>query len=176
MSNYVYIATSLDGYIATWEGGLEWLYATPNPTNDDYGYGAFISGIDAIVMGRKTFEKILTFDSWPYARPVFVLSKCSDTVSEDMRDKAERVSGELTTLVSQLNERGYHNLYIDGGRTIRGFLAEDLIDEIIITRMPILLGNGIPLFSQLPHELLFEHQKTEVMNAALVKSHYVRAR
>lgn len=176
MPNYVYIATSLDGYIATLEGGLEWLYATPNLDNDDYGYGAFISGIDAIVMGRKTFEKILTFDPWPYAQPVFVLSNRSDAVPEDMKDKAERVSGDLTLLVAQLNEQGYPNLYVDGGSTIRGFLAEDLIDEMIITRMPILLGGGVPLFSQLPHELRFEHRKTEVMNAALVKSHYVRTR
>ncbi len=176
MPNYVYLATSLDGYIATSDGGLDWLYAVPNPDNDDYGYADFIEGIDALVMGRKTFEKVLTFDSWPYTKPVFVLSNSLNPLPEVVKNKAEKVSGELSVLVKQLSVKGYSNLYIDGGSTIRSFLAEDLIDEMIITRVPVLLGTGIPLFTQLRGTLTFEHQKTEVLSFALVKSHYIRTR
>lgn len=176
MPNYVYIATSLDGYIATSDDGLDWLYAVPNPDNDDYGYADFIKGIDALVMGRKTFEKVLTFDSWPYTKPVFVLSNSLNQLPEVVKNKAEKVSGVLRMLVKQLNAKGYRNLYVDGGSTIRSFLAEDLIDEMTITRVPVLLGSGIPLFTQLTDTLTFEHQKTEVLSSALVKSHYIRTR
>lgn len=176
MPNHVYIATSLDGFIATAEGGLDWLYAVPNPDNADYGYADFIKGIDAIVMGRKTFDKVLTFDSWPYTKPVFVLSNTLAQVPEIVKNKVESVRGEIKTIVKQLNAKGYRNLYIDGGRTIHSFLAEDLIDEITITRVPVLLGSGIPLFTQRSNQLTFKHQKTEVLSSALVKSHYSRSR
>ncbi|MEN8445315.1 MAG: dihydrofolate reductase family protein [Cyanobacteria bacterium J06555_13] len=176
MPNYVYIATSLDGFIATVGGGLDWLHAVPNPDNDDYGYVDFISGIDAIVMGRRTFEKVLTFDAWPYTKPVFVLSNTLSSVPESVSGKAEKASGDPEAIVNQLNEKGYDNLYIDGGHTISSFLAEDLIDEMTITRVPVLLGSGIPLFSQLPHKLTFKHQQTEVLSAELIKSHYIRNR
>jgi len=176
MTNRVYIAASLDGYIATPEGGLDWLYAVPNPDNDDYGYADFIAGIDAIVMGRKTFEKVMTFEPWPYTKPVFVLSNSLTQLPEAIEDKAEKISGELRKLVQQLSARGYSNLYIDGGSVIRSFLTEDLIDEMTITRVPVLLGSGIPLFTQLSEALAFEHQKTEVLSSALVKTQYIRSR
>ncbi|MGB7084234.1 MAG: dihydrofolate reductase family protein [Phormidesmis sp.] len=174
MANYVYIATSLDGFIATNDGGLDWLFEIPNPDGSDYGYAEFMHKIDAVVMGRHTFEKVLAFDAWPYAKPVFVLSNRLMGLSENITDKAELVRGALKPLVSQLNHRGYHNLYIDGGRTIQGFLKEDLIDEMIITRVPILLGSGLPLFEGLDQPLHFTHQQTEVYNNSLVKSCYIR--
>ncbi len=176
MANYVYIATSLDGYIATLEGGLDWLYAIPNPDNDDYGYADFIEGVDAIVMGRNTFEKVVTFDPWPYTKPVFVLSNTLKQLPKAVENKAEKVSGKLRKLIQQLSSKGYSNLYIDGGSVIRSFLAEDLIDQMTITTVPILLGSGIPLFTQLSDTLMFEHQTTEVLSSALVKTHYVRSR
>ena len=163
MTNRVYIATSLDGYIATPEGGLDWLYAVPNPDNDDYGYADFIEGIDAVVMGRKTFEKVITFDSWPYTKFDFVKKIWLDY--EAVENKV-RISGDHRQLVQQLSTRGYSNLYIDGGSVIRSFLAEDLIDEMTITRVPALLGSGIPLFTQLSEVLTFEHQRTEVLSSA----------
>jgi len=176
MANYVYIATSLDGFIATVDGGVDWLNEIPNPDGSDYGYAEFISSTDALVMGRNTFEKVLTFGSWPYDKPVFVLSNSLTELPEDFADKAEIVSGEINEVVSQLSQRGYDNLYIDGGRVIQSFLREDLIDKMIITRVPILLGDGIPLFAKLGYELRFRHEKTEIYNNMLVKSCYVRDR
>jgi dihydrofolate reductase len=174
MANYVYIATSLDGFIATTDGGVEWLNDIPNPDESDYGYAEFTSGIDALVMGRGTYEKVLTFGDWPYKKPVFVLSNSLTKVSQELKDKVEIVSGDLDELVKQLNQRGYSNLYIDGGKVIQSFLREDLIDELIITRIPILLGDGIPLFGKLGKTLKFKHKKTEIFNNALVQSSYVR--
>jgi dihydrofolate reductase len=176
VANYVYIATSLDGYIATSEGGLDWLNVAPNPEQSDYGFAEFIAGIDAIVMGRNTFETVLSFGVWPYDRPVFVLSDTLEEIPEGYAGKAELVSGDVEELVDDLGRRGYTNLYVDGGRTIQSFLEHDLIDEMIITRLPIVLGDGIPLFGEMAHRLNFRHVQTEVFNNALVKSRYVRDR
>lgn len=176
MTNYVYIGTSLDGYIATIEGGLDWLTEAPNPDQSDYGYADFISGIDAIVMGRNTFETVRSFGVWPYERPVFVLSEHLQEIPAELTGKAELVGGSVPELVADLRRRGYENLYVDGGITIQGFLAHDLIDEMIITRLPIVLGSGIPLFGELAKPLRFRHVSTEVYNNALVKSRYIRTR
>jgi dihydrofolate reductase len=172
--NTVYIATSLDGFIATTEGGLDWLNEFPNPDQDDFGYAEFIAGIDALVMGRKTFEKVLTFGAWSYKKPVFVLSNTLGQLPPGMEGKAEIVSGCLRQLTDRLSERGFKNLYIDGGLVIQSFLAEDLIDELIISRIPILLGDGIPLFGPLRESLEFHHHKTETFGNGIVKSHYTR--
>ncbi|MHA1936688.1 MAG: dihydrofolate reductase family protein [Candidatus Thorarchaeota archaeon] len=176
MTNYVYIATSLDGFIATSDGGLDWLEEIPNPERSDYGYAEFMSGIDAIVMGRNTFEKVLTFDFWPYDKPVFVPSKGKVDVPKELENQVKTVTGNPKELVGQLKELGHQNLYIDGGITIQGFLEEDLIDEMIITRVPVLLGNGIPLFGSLARRLHFNHKRTEILNDALTKSYYRRVR
>lgn len=176
MANYVYIATSLDGFIATSDGGIDWLYEVPNPDSSDYGYAEFMSNIDAIVMGRNTFEQVLTFGEWPYDKPVFVLSNSLTKLPEALLNKAGIVTGEIKTIVNQLKQRGYNNLYIDGGATIQSFLKEDLIDEIIITRFPILLGNGFPLFSRLDTRLNLTHKETKIYNNTLVKSYYTRDR
>jgi dihydrofolate reductase len=176
MANYVYIAISLDGFIATSDGGLDWLFEIPNPEQSDFGYEEFVSGIDAIVMGRNTFKKVLTFDTWPYDKPVFVLSNTLVGVPVNVADKVEIVNGGVRVLVGQLNKRGYRNLYVDGGSVIQSFLEEDLIDEMIITRVPILLGDGIPLFGKLTRSLKFNHKKTETLNDTLVMSYYTRIR
>jgi len=174
MANYVYIATSLDGFIATVDGGIDWLNEIPNPEQSDYGYAEFMSGIDALVMGRGTFEKVLTFDFWPYDKPVFVLSHSMTELPEDMVGKAEIIKGEIKEVITLLNKRGYNNLYIDGGKVIQSFLRKDLIDKLIITRIPILLGDGIPLFDKIDGQMKFKHVKTETYNNMLVKSSYSR--
>ena len=130
MANYVYIATSLDGFIATVDGGIDWLNEIPNPEQSDYGYAEFISGIDAIVMGRGTFEKVLTFGDWSYEKPVFVLSNSLEEVPEHLAGKVEIIRGEISEVVSLLNQRGYTNLYIDGGKVIQSFQIVEPLDLI----------------------------------------------
>ena len=176
MANIVYIATSLDGFIATSDGGIDWLNEIPNPGQSDFGWSEFISGIDAILMGRNTFEKVLTFEIWPYDIPVFVLSNSLTKLPRDAVGKAEIVSGSIIAVIDQLNQRGYTNIYVDGGRVIQSFLAKDMIDEMTITRVPILLGKGIPLFGEQEESRIFVHTKTEIYSNSLVKSHYLRER
>jgi dihydrofolate reductase len=177
MSNIVYIGASLDGYIADRDGGLDWLHSTPNPDQSDFGFGEFMAGIDALVMGRVTFETVCGFDvDWPYDKPVFVLSTTLDRVPEELQGRVEIIRGALPEVIQTLHERGYSRLYIDGGKTVQSFLAEDLIDELILTRVPILLGGGVPLFGELKAPLTLEHVRTEVLAGALVQSHYRRNR
>lgn len=174
MKNYIYIATSLDGYIATKEGGLDWLSEIPNPDQSDFGFGDFLAGIDCIVMGRNTYEKVLTFDQWPYPKKVFVLSNSLKEVPAQLMDKVELVSGNVNEVIETINRQGFERIYVDGGKVIQSFLKEDLIDEMIITRIPVILGGGIPLFGELSEPVKFTHVKTEVLAGSMVKSYYSR--
>ncbi len=175
MTTIVYIASSLDGYIADEDGSLDWLHNIPNPGASDFGFSDFMSEIDALVMGRVTFETVCGFEgAWPYSKPVFVLSNTLDRVPAELEDKAEVIKGSLPKVLETLHARKYTQLYIDGGKTVQSFLSEDLIDEMIITRVPILLGGGAPLFGSLAAPLEFEHVNSEILAGALVQSHYRR--
>ena len=175
MSNIVYIATSLDGYISDKDDGLEWLKMIPNPDKLDFRWADFMNRIDAMVMGRNTFEKVCSFDcDWPYTKPVFVLSSSLKSLSEEYSGKAEIIEGHLSDVLKTIKSKGYKNLYIDGGVTVQNFLKEDLIDEMIITVIPILLGGGTPLFAELPKQMEFECIKSEVLLNALVQTQYRR--
>lgn len=171
----VFIGASLDGYIADRNGGLNWLTAIPNPEQSDMGYTEFMAQVDALVMGRKTFETVCGFEGdWPYAKPIFIVSRTFDTIAEEYRDKAELVKGSLVQILEKIHNKGYHRLYIDGGVTIQNFLKEDLIDEITITTIPIVLGGGSALFSVLPKELEFTLVASKVFLDQLVQNHYIR--
>lgn len=175
--NKVFIARSLDGYIADRNGGLDWLKAVPNPDQLDLGYERFIGSVDAILMGRSTFEVVCSFDmEWPYKLPVFVLSKTLDSVPEALKGKVELVKGSPAEILEQVHKKGYSRLYIDGGVTVQNFLREDLIDELCITTIPVLLGGGIPLFGELPNSLEFEHVESVLLLDALVQDTYKRKR
>lgn len=176
MNCIVYIATSLDGFIATEDGGLDWLNAIPNPTGNDYGWADFNNRIDAILMGRKTFDVVLAFDGWLYEKPVHVLSSSLEAIPERLADKVTLHHGPIAAVLADLEGCGIKELYVDGGELISSFLREDLINEMIITRVPVLLGSGIPLFKDTGAEKAFTHLKTEVLNDALIKSHYRRNR
>lgn len=176
MRTAVFIAASLDGFIAGIDGNIDWLLNIENPDREDYGYKEFISNIDAIVMGRGTFQKVLTFPAWPYDKPVFVLSTSLNQASGNMRKKAVVLSLTPRETIAYLAERGYSSIYIDGGKTIQSFLEEDLIDTLIVTKVPILLGSGIPLFGNMQSEIHFKHVETRVFPNGLVKSHYERSR
>jgi len=174
MPNIVYIAASIDGYIAREDGNIDWLSEIPDES--DYGFFDFMKRIDGMIMGRKTFETVQAFDKWFYTKPVFVLSNSLDKITGNFSEKAELVKGNIKQVLESLAERGIRTLYIDGGKTIQSFLQQDLIDEMIITRIPILLGRGIPLFEKNDSELRFQHSSTETYTNGLVKSHYVRKR
>lgn len=175
--NIVFIGTSLDGYIADKNGGIDWLNSIPNPEKDDMGFNAFNERIDGIIMGRNTYEMVCSFDiDWPYQVPVFVLSTTLTSVPEKLKDKVELVKGSLTEVLKSIHDKGHDSLYIDGGSTIQSFLKEDLIDELIISKIPVLLGGGIPLFGEHASPLSFNHVKSEVFVNQIVQDTYRRNR
>lgn len=173
--NIVFIAKSLDGYIAGKNGDLDWLLSVPNPDHVETGFGPLMDEVDAIVMGKNTFDFLLGYEGdWPYTKPVFVLSNSLKTVPERFAGKVTLLSGSPTAVLKSIHEMGLYRLYIDGGRTIQSFLELDMIDELRITTIPILLGGGAPLFGNLSTTLMFEHVKTEVFLGELVQSWYRR--
>lgn len=175
MSNIVYVGVSLDGFIAGKDGGLDWLQSIPNPDKLDFGFSDFMNRVDAVIMGRKTFDTVCGFEGdWVYSKPVFVLSNTLISIPEKFKGKAELIKENLSDIEKMLSGKGYKNLYIDGGVTIQNFLKEDRIDELIITTIPILLGGGTPLFRNLPNPLEYELVKSEVLLNAMVKNHYRR--
>jgi dihydrofolate reductase len=177
MANFIYVACSIDGFIAKPDGDINWLNEIPNENNDDYGYEEFMRRVDGLIMGRKTFEKVLEFDlpEWPYKKPVFVLSTTLKRIPEKLNGKVEILrETNLRAILSGLKLRNIHNVYVDGGKTIQSFLKENLIDEMIVTTISMLLGNGIPLFGATNIETKFKLAKTERINEYMVKNHYIK--
>ena len=175
MSNIVYIGASMDGYIAAPDGNLDWLDTVPAPEGDDLGWSEFIARVDAVVMGRITFETVVGFDvGWPYPVPGIVLSTTVDAIPDGFSEHITLTRGTPAEVIEFARQQGHEHLYIDGGNTIQRFLREDLIDELIITQIPILLGGGDPLFGSLEQQMVFELIKSEVLAGQLVKSHYRR--
>ena len=165
----VYIATSVDGYIATPDGGVDWLHTAGNMAadmgNEDMGFRDFMYSVDCMIMGRKCMEMIsnmnLTPEQWIYGdMPIFVLSNTVKETPDNLQGKVEMYSGDINELVSKLEKSGYTHAYIDGGTTITSFLNHGLISEMTITKAPILLGEGIPLFGKIHKRLKLEN--TEV--------------
>ena len=175
--NYVFIARSLDGYIADKKGGIDWLHSVPNPDNLDMGYNKFMERIDAIVMGRKTFEVVLGFEiPWPYIKPVYVVSSTVKSIPKELDGKVELVNGTVKEILQYINGKGAKRLYVDGGKLVQSFLKEDLIDEMIISTIPVLIGGGAPLFGELEKTLQFEHIKSQVFLNAITQDTYKRKR
>jgi len=173
--NIVFIAQSLDGYIAGKNGELEWLHSIPNPDNNDMGFSDLIQEVDAIIMGRTTFETVVGFGvEWPYTKPVFVLSHSLKRVPSGFEKKATLISGTPSKILTQLHKVGYQNLYIDGGVTIQNFLEHDLIDELRITTIPILLGGGSSLFGVMDASIDYELISSKVYLNQIVQTHYRR--
>ena len=173
--NIVFLGKSIDNYIAGKHGELDWLDIIPNPDQHDMGYYALMNDIDAIVMGKNSFKTVLGFDiEWPYQKHVFVLSHSLKEIPKTLENKVTLLSGDIKEVLKTIHKKGFYNLYIDGGKIVQSFLKNDLIDELRLTTIPIILGEGIPLFDVLPKSLTFDHVKTEVFLDQIVQSHYKR--
>lgn len=148
----VFIATSLDGFIARPNGDIAWLTGLPVPEGEDFGYAAFMDGIGAIVMGRASYEKALTFDRWPYAVPVVVMSRNPEkiVVPEALKGRVRITAVPPDQLLAVLTSEGVRRVYVDGGQVIRDFLSRGLISRLIVTQVPVLLGEGLALFGHGP--------------------------
>ena len=170
MNTSVFVGVSVDGFIARADGALDWL---PAGGGEEHGYEAFMASVDALVIGRNTYDTVLGFDQWPYGdKPVFVLStRPLDPAPAGA--VVERMSGEPAEIVSRLAGRGFRHAYVDGGITVQRFLRAGLIERLIITRVPVLIGTGIPLFGDLPADVRLGHVGTRQYATGLVQSEYV---
>jgi dihydrofolate reductase len=164
----VFVGTSLDGFLARPDGTFDFL-----PTDDEpHGFEEFIATVDALVIGRNTFDVVLKFPTWPYGtKPVVVLSTRELPPIPD-GVVVERMSGEPAEVVARLSARGIGHIYVDGGITIQRFLRAGLVQRIVVTRVPVLIGTGIPLFGAVPRDILLKHVATRSYPSGLVQSEY----
>lgn len=173
----VYIATSLDGFIAREDGDVNWLHEIEPIEGEDFGYTAFMESIDVLIMGRNSFEKVLSFGiDWPYgAKQVVVLSSRPVEIPSEIEKTVEWMTGTPSEIVSALTARGFQHAYIDGGVTIQRFMAEGLIQRLIITRIPRILGRGLPLFGPHigPNDIHLEHVETRPYRNSMVQQEYL---
>jgi dihydrofolate reductase len=169
MTVSIFVGTSVDGFIARPNGDLDFL---PAGGGEPHGYNEFIATVDAIVIGRKTFETVLAMKGWPYGeKRVVVLSSRPVDISS-AGGVVEQMAGAPAEIVSQLAASGARHIYIDGGITIQGFLRAGLIQRLVITRVPVLIGNGVPLFGSLPRDVRLRHIATRHYPSGLVQSEY----
>lgn len=166
----VFIGATVDGFIARPNGDLDFL---PPGGGEPHGYVEFFASVDALVIGRKTFDTVLSFSEWPYSdKPVIVLSSRPLDFSR-VSGRVEQMAGDPVEIVSRLAARGFHQLYIDGGVTIQEFLSAGLIQRLTVTRVPVLIGQGIPLFGALLRDIKLHHIATQHYPSGLVKSEYL---
>lgn len=172
-SGHVFIATSLDGFIARIDGDIGWLLSR-DAEGEDHGYDSFIKDMDGIIMGRGTYEKILSFESWPYTKPVVVLSKtlASATVPDKLQGKLRFINLQPRKAMEQLSREGWKKAYVDGGQIIQSFLREKLIHDMVITKVPVLIGEGRPLFGALSEDISLAHRESKIFPSGLVQSRY----
>ncbi|MDA3937916.1 MAG: dihydrofolate reductase family protein [Spirochaetia bacterium] len=171
----VYIATSLDGFIAREDGSLDWLDSANArvPDGEDCGYIPFMGSVDVLVMGRNSFEKVLTLGPWPYMdKSVIVLSSRPLEIPVDLRKTVKHSSESPKELFDRLSQKGFSRLYIDGGITIRRFLEAGLINDITITVIPIIIGKGLSLFGGLIQDISLQHITTKIYDFGFVQSTY----
>ena len=165
----VFIGTSLDGFIARANGNFDFLPAEP----EEHGYEAFFASVDALVIGRGTFETVLAFPTWPYGdKRVVVLSSRPVDLAKVRGGVVDQMSGEPRDIVAKLDAQGVKHAYIDGGITVQRFLRAGLIQRLIITRVPVLIGSGRPLFGPLDADLKVRHVATRSYASGLVQSEY----
>lgn len=164
----IYIASSIDGYIARKDGSIDWL-ESGHVGDEDYGFKKFFDSIDALVLGKNTYETVCSFDEWPYSgKRVIVLSS---TLNE-VRKEAELYRGQLVELASILHSQGIKHVWIDGGITVSKFLEAGLVDQITLSIIPIILGSGIPLFNSVNREQSFRLVSSKPFPSGLMQLQY----
>lgn len=171
IQGHVFIATSLDGFIARPDGALDWLLPY-SETGEDHGYEAFMAGMDGLVMGSGTYESVLAFPEWPYRKPVVVLTRRHLAVPSHLKGRVRFSAAGPRTIMEELTREGWRNVYVDGGQVVQAFLREGLIEMVLITRVPILLGQGRPLFGETAGDVRLEHLETKAFPSGLSQSRY----
>jgi len=172
-TGHVFIGTSLDGFIARRNGDIDWLVGF-SALGEDHGYDAHMARVDGLVMGRGTFETVRDFDPWPYDKPVLVLSRTLTpaAVPPQLAGKVEVLDASPQQAMEQAAARGWTGVYVDGGAVIQSFLRAGLIADMVVSRVPVLIGEGRPLFGPLDADLALHHEWTRTFPSGLVQSFY----
>lgn len=171
----LYIAASLDGFIARKDGSLDWLEGLPNPNQIDHGYNAFYESVDTVIMGRATYEEILGFDvGWPYgdSQSFVVTSKKDYSVKTENTSVLSELTIDQMEEIRSTSEKGIW--LVGGGQLITAFLDLSLVDEMILSIAPVILGEGIPLFAGRPKETNFKLEKSESFETGIVNLSYLK--
>ena len=169
MKASVFVGVSVDGFMARKDGALDFL---PPDGGEPHGYDEFMASVDALVIGRRTYDTVLAFPQWPYGdKRVVVLSR-NPLVPAPSGARVERECGEPAEIAARLSARGIRHAYVDGGETIQGFLRAGLIQRLIVTRVPVLIGEGTPLFGSTGYDVALRHVSTRSFASGLVQSEY----
>ncbi|MEM7155296.1 MAG: dihydrofolate reductase family protein [Myxococcota bacterium] len=172
-TGHVFMAQSLDGFVARPNHGIDWLTKLPS-VGSDYGYKAFAASVDGIVMGRGSFETVLEFGDWPYDKPAVVMSKSlkPDDIPPELKDVVRLSTLEPAALMQQLDEEGWSRAYVDGGRLVQSFIRAGLVEDIVLSIVPILIGEGLRLFGSLPQDIDLELRDSTSFDNGLVQLEY----
>lgn len=174
-----FFAMSLDGFVSRSDGSIDWLDAAVAAAGpgSDLGFGALLASVDGLVMGRVTFEQVLQFDGWPYGDlPLHVVTRTGTRIPDHLAATVTQSSEQPSDLVARLGREGRHHLYVDGGQLLADFLSADLIDRLIITLIPVMLGEGRRPFGPLPGDRAWRHLSTEADLRGFVQLRYRRDR
>ncbi|MEJ2046088.1 MAG: dihydrofolate reductase family protein [Reinekea sp.] len=174
MKASAFVTTTLDGYLARPDHRLDWLEEANSDSKEDYGYDAFINQITTVVMGRKTFEKIMTLPEWPYKNQrLILLSSIIKQVPDELEDQIQLFNGDVVELTNLLDAEGEEHLYVDGSQAIQAFINAGLMTDLTITTLPILIGEGVPLFGgPLNKDIRLKHQFTKAYKNGFVQTSY----
>lgn len=172
-TGHVFIATSLDGFVARQDHGIDWLIKQ-NTEGEDHGYDDFIAGVDGLIMGRGSFQTALAFDKWPYHKPVIVMSKslAEDDVPDELKDKVRLTRREPKDLMASLAAEGWVRAYVDGGLVVQSFVRAGLVSDMTVTLIPILIGGGRRLFGELDGDVDLELLSAKSFPSGLVQTSY----
>lgn len=172
-TGHVFMAMSLDGYVARCDGSLDWLMKHQTE-GEDHGYGAFMASVDGLVMGRGSFETVAGFDEWPYQKPVIVMSRtlADADIPVTLRSKVRLSTLTPDALMRELASEGWSRAYVDGGKIVTSFLQAGLIADIMLTHIPMLIGHGLPLFGALDRDIDLKHIETRSFPSGLVSTRY----
>lgn len=167
------MAMSLDGFVARSDGGLDWLMKQ-NTDGEDHGFDLFMASVDGLVMGRGSYQNVLTLGDWPYRKPVIVMSRSltNADIPDALKDKVRLSDQAPRELMAQLDREGWRRAYVDGGKIVQSFLSEGLIEDMVLTHVPILIGDGLPLFGRLTEDIDLAHLETRSFPSGLVSSKY----
>lgn len=172
----VFIATSLDGFIAREDGSIDWLMQANAavPPGEDCGYAEFMSTVDVLIMGRNTYDQVASFEPWPYeGKRVVVLTSREVVFRTGPRVQLEKSTEAAKDLLARLGSEACRHAYIDGGKVIQSFLSHGLIDQLTITTIPVLLGQGRSLFGRVPGDAQLKLVRSKAFDFGFVQNTYL---